>query len=205
MGLHFSPFSQALDSHSLLSLDFGNFKANSVLYLGGFNRESARPSSLQSQKGGTSPHFHPAQPHYNHNQASKMSAKNVSGSNGKKPASAATNLIAGGAAGMMEALVCHPLDTIKVRMQLSRRARAPGAKKRGFVTTGVEIVKRETPLGLYKKLLADKETGNVTGKATFLAGLAAGVTEAVAVVTPMEVIKIRLQAQHHSMADPLDI
>lgn len=37
------------------------------------------------------------------------------------------------------------------------------------------------------------------------AGLSAGVTEAVAVVTPMEVIKIRLQAQHHSMADPLDI
>jgi solute carrier family 25 citrate transporter 1 len=36
------------------------------------------------------------------------------------------------------------------------------------------------------------------------AGLAAGVTEAVAVVTPMEVIKIRLQAQHHSLADPLD-
>jgi hypothetical protein len=55
--------------------------------------------------------------------------------------------IAGGGAGMMEALVCHPLgtrpcssleicrigtdgwlslDTIKVRMQLSRRARAPG-------------------------------------------------------------------------------
>ena len=27
---------------------------------------------------------------------------------------------------MMEALACHPLDTIKVRMQLSRRARAPG-------------------------------------------------------------------------------
>jgi solute carrier family 25 citrate transporter 1 len=40
---------------------------------------------------------------------------------------------------------------------------------------------------------------------SFLAGLAAGVTEAVAVVTPMEVVKIRLQAQHHSMADPLDI
>jgi solute carrier family 25 citrate transporter 1 len=36
------------------------------------------------------------------------------------------------------------------------------------------------------------------------AGLAAGVTEAVAVVTPMEVVKIRLQAQHHSLADPLD-
>jgi solute carrier family 25 citrate transporter 1 len=89
-------------------------------------------------------------------------------------------------------------------------------------------VKRETPLGLYKglgavltgivpkmairftsyewykQLLADSD-GKVTGQATFLAGLAAGVTEAVAVVTPMEVVKIRLQAQHHSMADPLDI
>lgn len=39
----------------------------------------------------------------------------------------------------------------------------------------------------------------------FLAGLLAGVTEAVLVVTPMDVVKIRLQAQRHSMADPLDI
>ncbi|KAI9760961.1 MAG: Twinfilin-1 [Chaenotheca gracillima] len=158
-----------------------------------------------------------------------MSAKNVRGPGGKQPASAATNLIAGGGAGMMEALVCHPLDTIKVRMQLSRRARQPGATKRGFLKTGVEIVKRETPLGLYKglgavvtgivpkmairftsfewykALAANKETGAVSGQGTFFAGLAAGVTEAVAVVTPMEVIKIRLQAQHHSMSDPLDI
>lgn len=152
---------------------------------------------------------------------------------------------------MMEALACHPLgtsltsytnsqftikhynnthaDTIKVRMQLSRRARMPGAPRRGFIKTGVEVVKKETPLALYKglgavltgivpkmairftsfewykQLLADKSTGTVSGRATFMAGLAAGVTEAVAVVTPMEVIKIRLQAQHHSMADPLDI
>lgn len=130
---------------------------------------------------------------------------------------------------MMEALACHPLDTIKVRMQLSRRARMPGAPRRGFIKTGVEVVKKETPLALYKglgavltgivpkmairftsfewykQLLADKTTGTVSGRGTFLAGLAAGVTEAVAVVTPMEVIKIRLQAQHHSMADPLDI
>ncbi|EON68334.1 hypothetical protein W97_07592 [Coniosporium apollinis CBS 100218] len=157
-----------------------------------------------------------------------MSAKNVKGPGGKQPASAATNLIAGGGAGMMEALVCHPLDTIKVRMQLSRRARMPGAKRRGFLTTGIEIVKRETPLGLYKGLGAvmtgivpkmairftsyewykqalAARSGEITGKANFLAGLAAGVTEAVAVVTPMEVVKIRLQAQHHSMADPLDV
>ncbi|KAF2969559.1 hypothetical protein GQX73_g4016 [Xylaria multiplex] len=156
-------------------------------------------------------------------------ATKVGGKDGKPAPSAATNLIAGGGAGMMEALVCHPLDTIKVRMQLSRRARQPGAPKRGFIQTGSEIVRRETPLGLYKglgavltgivpkmairftsfeaykQLLADKNTGTVSGSSTFIAGLAAGVTEAVAVVTPMEVIKIRLQAQHHSMADPLDI
>lgn len=30
-------------------------------------------------------------------------------------------------------------------------------------------------------------------------------TEAVAVVTPMEVVKIRLQAQSHSLVDPLEI
>ncbi|KAK4178154.1 putative succinate/fumarate mitochondrial transporter [Triangularia setosa] len=159
-----------------------------------------------------------------------MATKVSGGKDGqKKPTSVATNLIAGGGAGMMEALVCHPLDTIKVRMQLSKRGRVPGQAKRGFIRTGVEIVQKETALGLYKglgavltgivpkmairftsfewykQLLANKETGVVSGQALFLAGLSAGVTEAVAVVTPMEVIKIRLQAQHHSMADPLDV
>lgn len=145
----------------------------------------------------------------------------------RAPASASTNLIAGGGAGMMEALACHPLDTIKVRMQLSRRARTPGAKRRGFIQTGVEIARKETPLGLYKglgavltgivpkmairftsyewyKQLISKD-GRVTPGGNFICGLAAGVTEAVLVVTPMEVVKIRLQAQHHSMADPLDV
>jgi len=129
---------------------------------------------------------------------------------------------------MMEALVCHPLDTIKVRMQLSRRGRTPGTKRRGFLQTGKDIVKRETFFGLYKglgavltgivpkmairftsyewykQLLADKN-GNVTSTSTFFAGLGAGVTEAVAVVTPMEVVKIRMQAQYHSLSDPLDV
>ena len=129
---------------------------------------------------------------------------------------------------MMEALACHPLDTIKVRMQLSRRGRVPGQKKRGFYQTGKDIVKRESPLALYKglgpvltgivpkmairftsyeaykQLLADKE-GRVSSRATFMAGLGAGVTEAVAVVCPMEVVKIRLQAQYHSLSDPLDV
>jgi solute carrier family 25 citrate transporter 1 len=123
-----------------------------------------------------------------------MSAKSVRGEGGKKPASAAVNLIAGGGAGMMEALACHWLDTIKVRMQLSRRGRQPGTKARGFVATGINIVKRETVFGLYKglgavltgivpkmairftsyewykQLLANKD-GVVTSQATFLGTL----------------------------------
>ncbi|RMD40720.1 hypothetical protein DV735_g4413, partial [Chaetothyriales sp. CBS 134920] len=76
----------------------------------------------------------------------------TSGSGKKKPTSAAVNLVAGGGAGMMEALVCHPLDTIKVRMQLSRRKTGPGQKPRGFIQTGKDIVKKETVFGLYKGL-----------------------------------------------------
>ena len=123
-----------------------------------------------------------------------MSAKSIKGEGQKKPASAATNLIAGGGAGMMEALVCHPLDTIKVRMQLSRRGRTKGTKGSGFIQTGKDIVKRETFLGLYKglgavlsgivpkmairftsyekyKQLLANDQGIVTSQATFLGKL----------------------------------
>jgi solute carrier family 25 citrate transporter 1 len=49
-----------------------------------------------------------------------MASKN---GNGKKtPPSAAVNLIAGGGAGMMEALVCHPLGKLP-----PRNAPKPGA------------------------------------------------------------------------------
>ncbi|KAF8878046.1 succinate/fumarate mitochondrial transporter [Mucidula mucida] len=148
---------------------------------------------------------------------------------GKKPVGFATHITAGGFAGACEALTCQPLDTIKVRMQLSRSGRAPGTKPRGFFATGSYIVNRETPLALYKGLgavlsgivpkmsirfasfeaykgwLADESTGKTSVGGIFLAGLGAGTTEAVAVVTPMEVVKIRLQAQQHSLADPLEI
>lgn len=46
---------------------------------------------------------------------------------------------------------------------------------------------------------------NILTKWSLIAGLAAGTTEAVMVVSPMDLIKIRLQAQRHSMADPMDI
>ncbi|KAG0223962.1 mitochondrial carrier domain-containing protein [Mortierella sp. GBAus27b] len=136
------------------------------------------------------------------------------------------NLIAGGSAGFMEALICHPLDTIKVRMQLAKNASR--AATPSFIGVGIRIVQKESPLALYKGLGA--VTAGIVPKMAirfttfqfykdvmvnkdgtpwrlnnFWAGLLAGVTEAVLVVTPMDVVKIRLQAQRHSMTDPLDI
>lgn len=136
-----------------------------------------------------------------------------------------TDLIAGGTAGLFEALCCHPLDTIKVRMQLYRKS---GQKPPGFVRTGINIVQKETFMSLYKGLgavvigivpkmalrfssyefyrsLLYRPDGSISTGNTFIAGVGAGITEAVMVVNPMEVVKIRLQAQHHSMADPLDV
>ncbi|GME93375.1 hypothetical protein B5S28_g4855 [[Candida] boidinii] len=142
---------------------------------------------------------------------------------------AAVDLLAGGTAGLFEALCCHPLDTIKVRMQLYRRTTGVGSKPPGFIATGSSIIQKESFLALYKGLgavvigivpkmairfssyefykasLTDKETGKISTGNTFIAGVGAGVTEAVLVVNPMEVVKIRLQAQHHSMSDPLDV
>lgn len=135
------------------------------------------------------------------------------------------DLVAGGTAGLFEALCCHPLDTVKVRMQLYRKS---GQKPPGFIRTGINIVQKETFLSLYKGLgavvigivpkmalrfssyefyrsLLYKPDGSISTSSVFLAGVGAGITEAVLVVNPMEVVKIRLQAQHHSMADPLDI
>lgn len=150
-----------------------------------------------------------------------MSSQNKTQTKGKS----VTDLVAGGTAGLFEALCCHPLDTIKVRMQLYRKS---GKKPPGFVKTGISIVQKETFLSLYKGLgavvigivpkmalrfssyefyrsLLYAPDGSITTGQTFLAGVGAGITEAVMVVNPMEVVKIRLQAQHHSMADPLDV
>ncbi|ORY38198.1 mitochondrial carrier [Rhizoclosmatium globosum] len=149
----------------------------------------------------------------------------------KKPKkNLAIHLLAGGVAGCCEALTCHPLDTIKVRLQLrGERAGKMNGLTANFIQVGTQIVQKEGFFSLYKglgavlggivpkmairfssfeaykDLLADKQTGSISSAGIFIAGLGAGITESVLVVTPMDVIKIRLQAQRHSMTDPLDI
>lgn len=206
------------------------------------------------------------------------------------------HLIAGGAAGLVESSVCHPLDTIKTRMQLRKNCvdttkiknslvepalrikhslQEPFARPEptltssgepiltrghlhepGFVgkaTTGhakvviqptsrgtvqaslgpfgtaKRIVQREGFFALYKglsavytgiipkmairfvsfeqykDLLAAYSPLGKSTTATFTAGLLSGLTEAVLVVTPAEVCKIRMQSQYHSMADPVQM
>lgn len=54
-----------------------------------------------------------------------------------KPKTLVTHLVAGGAAGLIEACSCHPLDTIKVRMQLSKSgARNAAVRIISFTYTG---------------------------------------------------------------------
>jgi solute carrier family 25 citrate transporter 1 len=231
------------------------------------------------------------------------------------------HLIAGGCAGLVESSICHPLDTIKTRMQLRRqsstleavRVRArhslqeplerirhsmqepgrlirhslqepspslqssaasvaatanlhePGLRLGGSTNSSLgsskirvqpssigggtvtapmgplgtarRIVQREGFWSLYKGLTAvytgiipkmairfvsfeqyrewfqlldnNINTNNKTlppgifsPAVTFVAGLCSGLTEAILVVTPAEVCKIRMQGQYHSMADP---
>jgi len=54
----------------------------------------------------------------------------------------------------------------------------------------------------YKEILAAHTSLGRTTTATFTAGLLSGLTEAILVVTPAEVCKIRMQSQYHSMVDP---
>lgn len=60
------------------------------------------------------------------------------------------HLVAGGIAGVVESSCCHPLDTIKTRMQL----RTSAGSKRGPIATASRIVSHEGFFALYKGLSA---------------------------------------------------
>ncbi|EFQ92626.1 hypothetical protein PTT_10233 [Pyrenophora teres f. teres 0-1] len=120
------------------------------------------------------------------------------------------HLLAGACAGMMEGFFCHPLDTIKVNMQTTASRNAYQTARNiiqkdnllglyhGFspVIFGIvpKIAIRFASFEIYKSLLALPD-GSHPSQRLLLAGLAAGVTESILVVTPMEMVKIRLQSQ----------
>lgn len=60
------------------------------------------------------------------------------------------HLVAGGVAGVVESSCCHPLDTIKTRMQL----RTKGGSTKGPIRTASSIVSKEGFFALYKGLSA---------------------------------------------------
>lgn len=142
-----------------------------------------------------------------------MSSKDNSNSDSppkKKEVSKVIRTLGAMTGGVIEACCLQPLDVTKTRLQLSGQGSA--------ITVARNMVRNEGVLSLYKgltpfcahlvtkysvrwyfnemfrSLLADKN-GNVTVGRGLLAGLGSGVTEAILIVTPFEVIKIRLQQQ----------
>lgn len=61
------------------------------------------------------------------------------------------HLLAGGAAGIVESSCCHPLDTVKVRVQLQR---TEACTPSGTMSTAMRIVNNEGFLALYRGLSA---------------------------------------------------
>ncbi|KAJ6513356.1 mitochondrial tricarboxylate transporter [Mycena sanguinolenta] len=118
------------------------------------------------------------------------------------------SIIAGSTAGAIEAFVTYPTEFVKTRSQFSGKKERP-------LTIIRETLKTKGVVGLYsgctalvagnalkagvrfvsydhfKSLLADSE-GKVSAPRSLLAGLGAGMTEAVFAVTPSETIKTKL-------------
>ncbi|KAJ7650378.1 mitochondrial tricarboxylate transporter [Roridomyces roridus] len=118
------------------------------------------------------------------------------------------SMIAGTTAGAVEAFLTYPTEFVKTRSQF-------GGKKEGPITIIRETLKTKGVAGLYsgcsalvvgnaakagvrfvsydhfKSLLADAE-GKVSAPRSLLAGLGAGMMEAIFAVTPSETIKTKL-------------
>ncbi|XP_004490409.1 mitochondrial succinate-fumarate transporter 1 [Cicer arietinum] len=122
--------------------------------------------------------------------------------------------ISGSLGGIVEASCLQPIDVIKTRLQLDR-----SGNYKGIVHCGATIVRSEGVRALWKGLtpfathltlkytlrmgsnaalqsvFKDPETGKISNHGRLLSGFGAGVLEAVVIVTPFEVVKIRLQQQ----------
>lgn len=108
----------------------------------------------------------------------------------------------------------QPIDVIKTRLQLDRSGNYKGILHCGTTiaqTEGVRALwKGLTPFATHLTLkyalrmgsnavlqagFKDSETGKISNHGRFLSGFGAGVLEALVIVTPFEVVKIRLQQQ----------
>ncbi|KZV39609.1 mitochondrial succinate-fumarate transporter 1-like [Dorcoceras hygrometricum] len=122
--------------------------------------------------------------------------------------------VSGSLGGVVEASCLQPIDVIKTRLQLDR-----SSSYKGIVHCGTTIARNEGLRALWKGLtpfathltlkyalrmgsnavlqsaVKDSETGNLSHYGRMVAGFGAGVLEALVIVTPFEVVKIRLQQQ----------
>ncbi|KAE7995718.1 hypothetical protein FH972_000488 [Carpinus fangiana] len=122
--------------------------------------------------------------------------------------------VSGSLGGVMEACCLQPIDVIKTRLQLDR-----SGTYKGIIHCGSTISRSEGVRALWKGLtpfathltlkytlrmwsnamlqsaFKDSSTGKLSNKARLLSGFGAGVLEALVIVTPFEVVKIRLQQQ----------
>ncbi|TPX37742.1 hypothetical protein SmJEL517_g00600 [Synchytrium microbalum] len=132
----------------------------------------------------------------------------------KKAVSPAYSLGAGAIAGAIEATITYPTEFVKTQLQLQSKA-VGGKHYTGPIDCAVQIVKEKGITGLYrglsalvigtaakagvrfyayesfKQMLADKD-GKLSSQGILLAGLGAGITEAILIVTPTETIKTKL-------------
>lgn len=127
--------------------------------------------------------------------------------------SPAVKAIAGSIGGIVEACMLQPVDVVKTRLQLDK-----SGAYRGMVHCGRKIAAEEGVAALWKGLtpfvgqltlkyalrmgsnaffleLLRDENGKLSSGARLTAGLGAGVSEALLIVTPFEVVKTRLQQQ----------
>eukprot|EP00009_Paramoeba_aestuarina_P001544 CAMPEP_0201515114 /NCGR_PEP_ID=MMETSP0161_2-20130828/6766_1 /ASSEMBLY_ACC=CAM_ASM_000251 /TAXON_ID=180227 /ORGANISM="Neoparamoeba aestuarina, Strain SoJaBio B1-5/56/2" /LENGTH=292 /DNA_ID=CAMNT_0047911847 /DNA_START=250 /DNA_END=1128 /DNA_ORIENTATION=- len=119
--------------------------------------------------------------------------------------------------GVAQTIVGHPLDTIKVRLQTQGQHGKP-KKYRGVFHCCATVIREERVTGLFKGLLSPltgiaalnavlftsygfakskfeaDESGNLSIGAITACGVFAGIAQCV-VVCPMELLKVRLQAQ----------
>ncbi|KAH9996172.1 mitochondrial tricarboxylate transporter [Russula compacta] len=118
------------------------------------------------------------------------------------------SLVAGATAGAVEAFVTYPVEFVKTRSQFGGKREAPltiireTLRSRGvrgmYAGCTALVVGNSAKAGVrfvsydrFKQALADKD-GKVSAPRSLLAGLGAGVLEAIFAVTPSETIKTKL-------------